>query len=80
MIGGWLPGGPHGNTLRAVLAGAEAAPGRLQYVGSVGTGFTGAERRALAATLRRLAAPASPPPRRRSPPVAGPWGCRPAPK
>ncbi|MFD5616672.1 ATP-dependent DNA ligase [Kitasatospora sp. NPDC127060] len=60
VIGGWLPGGPAGDTLRAVLAGVEAEPGRLQYVGSVGTGFTGAERRALAAALRRLAVPVSP--------------------
>ncbi|MFJ9846995.1 non-homologous end-joining DNA ligase [Kitasatospora sp. NPDC101155] len=61
VVGGWLPGGPGSDTVRAVLVGVEAEPGgRLLYVGSVGTGFSGAERRALAAALRRLAIPVSP--------------------
>ncbi|WP_329492475.1 ATP-dependent DNA ligase (plasmid) [Kitasatospora sp. NBC_01246] len=61
VIGGWLPGGPGGATVRAVLVGAPTGePGRLLYAGSVGSGLTGPERRALAATLRRLDQPVSP--------------------
>ncbi|MFI6849511.1 ATP-dependent DNA ligase [Kitasatospora sp. NPDC050467] len=60
VLGGWLPGGTTGTTVRAVLVGAPVEPGRLTFVGSVGTGFATAERRALAATLRRLATPVSP--------------------
>ncbi|MFJ7280895.1 ATP-dependent DNA ligase [Kitasatospora sp. NPDC098663] len=62
VIGGWLPGGAGGATVRAVLAGVEPEPdsGHLLFVGSVGAGFTGAERRALTAVLRRLATPVSP--------------------
>ncbi|MFI8085995.1 non-homologous end-joining DNA ligase [Kitasatospora sp. NPDC086009] len=61
VIGGWLPGGPAGTTVRAVLVGAPTGePGRLLYAGSVGTGFTAAERRALAAALRRLDQSTSP--------------------
>ncbi|MFD9591979.1 hypothetical protein ACFWA9_04370 [Kitasatospora sp. NPDC059973] len=60
VLGGWLPGGTTGTTVRAVLVGAPVEPGRLTFVGSVGTGFATAERRALAATLRRLATPLSP--------------------
>ncbi|MFH9354080.1 ATP-dependent DNA ligase [Kitasatospora sp. NPDC017646] len=58
VIGGWLPGG---TSVRALLVGVPAMPGgRLLFVGSVGSGMTGAERRALAAALRRLAVPVSP--------------------
>ncbi|MFD0279070.1 hypothetical protein ACFVHB_34900 [Kitasatospora sp. NPDC127111] len=57
VIGGWLPGGA---TVRAVLVGVPVEPGRLLFTGSVGTGFTTAERRALAAALRRLDQPMSP--------------------
>ncbi|MFD9591989.1 ATP-dependent DNA ligase [Kitasatospora sp. NPDC059973] len=60
VLGGWLPGGTTGTTVRAVLVGAPVEPGRLTFVGSVGTGFATTERRALAATLRRLATPLSP--------------------
>ncbi|GAB2717644.1 ATP-dependent DNA ligase [Kitasatospora kifunensis] len=59
LIGGWLPGGPHGATVRAVLVGVQLDQGLL-FAGSVGTGFDTAERRALAAALRRLDAPVSP--------------------
>lgn len=62
VIGGWLPGGPGGTSVRAVLVGASApaADGRLLFVGSVSSGMVTAERRALAATLRRLTVPVSP--------------------
>ncbi|WP_195911307.1 ATP dependent DNA ligase [Streptomyces kaniharaensis] len=60
MIGGWLPGGPRNATVRAVLVGVPAEGGRLLFVGSVGSGFAGPERRALAAALRRIASPVSP--------------------
>ncbi|GAA2842413.1 ATP-dependent DNA ligase [Kitasatospora aburaviensis] len=60
VIGGWLPGGPGDATARAVLVGIPAEAGRLLFVGSVGSGFANAERRALAATLRRLSVPVSP--------------------
>lgn len=58
-IGGWLPGGPAANTVRALLLGIPVDDGLL-YVGSVGTGFSMAERRALAALLRRLDTTVSP--------------------
>ncbi|MEU6236021.1 hypothetical protein [Kitasatospora sp. NPDC047058] len=60
VIGGWLPGGTGGTTVRAVLVGVPAEPGRLLFTGSVGSGFATAERRALAAALRRLDRPTSP--------------------
>ncbi|WBP92158.1 ATP-dependent DNA ligase [Kitasatospora cathayae] len=60
VIGGWLPGGPSGGTVRAVLVGVPVEPGRLLFVGSVGSGFSGPEQRALAAMLRRIASPVSP--------------------
>lgn len=53
IIGGWLPGGPTAATVRALLIGVPTDHGLL-YSGSVGSGFTMAERRALAAALRRL--------------------------
>ncbi|WP_370106352.1 non-homologous end-joining DNA ligase [Streptacidiphilus sp. BW17] len=55
-ICGWVP---TGNTVKALLLGVPDDDG-LRYVGAVGTGFSEAERRALAALLERLAAPASP--------------------
>ncbi|MFJ9521879.1 ATP-dependent DNA ligase [Kitasatospora sp. NPDC101801] len=61
VIGGWLPGGRGGTSVRAVLAGVPAAEGgQLLFVGAVGTGFADAERRALGALLQRLSAPTSP--------------------
>ncbi|MGW4897692.1 ATP-dependent DNA ligase [Kitasatospora sp. NPDC004240] len=61
VIGGWLPGGPADATVRAVLIGVPAAEtGRLLFAGAVSSGFAAAERRALAAALRRLSVPASP--------------------
>ncbi|MEU4587044.1 ATP-dependent DNA ligase [Kitasatospora aureofaciens] len=61
VIGGWLPGGPGGASVRAVLVGAPLETGGpLLFVGSVSSGMTGPERRALAAALRRLAVPVSP--------------------
>jgi bifunctional non-homologous end joining protein LigD len=53
---GWVP---TGKTLKALLL-AVPDDGGLRYVGAVGTGFSDAERRTLAALLERLAAPASP--------------------
>jgi len=58
-IGGWLPGGPGAGTVRALLLGIPTDDGLL-YVGSVGTGFSAAERRALAAALRPLDTTISP--------------------
>ncbi|MGV9267472.1 ATP-dependent DNA ligase [Kitasatospora sp. NPDC003701] len=61
VIGGWIPGGHNGATVRGVLVGVPAAEGgQLVFVGAVGTGFNDAERRALATALRRLDAPLSP--------------------
>jgi bifunctional non-homologous end joining protein LigD len=52
VVGGWLPGkGRLAGLPGAVLVGQRAA-GRLRYVGSVGTGWSEAERRELAALLR----------------------------
>jgi bifunctional non-homologous end joining protein LigD len=53
---GWVP---TGKTVKALLLGVPD-DGGLRYVGAVGTGFSDAERRALAALLERLASPASP--------------------
>jgi bifunctional non-homologous end joining protein LigD len=55
-ICGWVP---TGSTVKALLLGVPE-DGGLRYVGAVGTGFSEAERRALAALLERLAAPVSP--------------------
>ncbi|MEV7189986.1 ATP-dependent DNA ligase [Kitasatospora sp. NPDC093102] len=61
VIGGWLPGGPGGTSVRAVLVGIPDKPGgRLLFVGAVSSGMAGPERRALAAALRRIAVPVSP--------------------
>ncbi|MDH6108700.1 bifunctional non-homologous end joining protein LigD [Kitasatospora sp. MAP12-15] len=53
VIGGWIPGGPDGALVKSLLCGVPERGG-LRYVGNVGTGFAQAERRALAAVLRRL--------------------------
>ncbi|MFI7405552.1 non-homologous end-joining DNA ligase [Streptomyces sp. NPDC049541] len=55
VVGGWLPGkGRLSGLPGAVLVGQRAA-GRLRYVGSVGTGWSEAERSQLAALLRAAA-------------------------
>ncbi|WP_367325481.1 ATP-dependent DNA ligase [Streptomyces sp. HUAS ZL42] len=55
IVGGWLPGkGRLSGLPGAVLVGQRAA-GRLRYVGSVGTGWSEAERTGLAALLRAAA-------------------------
>ncbi|NJP72632.1 ATP-dependent DNA ligase [Streptomyces sp. C1-2] len=52
LVGGWLPGrGRLTGLPGAVLVGQWDAAGRLRYVGSVGTGWSGAERRELADLL-----------------------------
>jgi bifunctional non-homologous end joining protein LigD len=56
VVCGWVP---TGQTVKALLLGVPDQGG-LRYVGAVGTGFSDAERRALAALLERLAAPVSP--------------------
>ncbi|MEU1126606.1 non-homologous end-joining DNA ligase [Streptomyces sp. NPDC005899] len=52
IVGGWVPGrGRLGGLPGALLVG-EPHEGRLRYVGSVGTGWSDAERTALAGLLR----------------------------
>ncbi|MEU8588902.1 ATP-dependent DNA ligase [Streptomyces sp. NPDC048664] len=54
IVGGWLPGrGRLAGVPGALLVGQRDA-GRLRYVGRVGTGWTAAERSALADLLRAL--------------------------
>ncbi|QLJ06285.1 ATP-dependent DNA ligase [Streptomyces sp. NEAU-sy36] len=56
IVGGWLPGkGRLTGLPGAVLVGQRDAAGRLRYVGGVGTGWSGAERTALAELLREAA-------------------------
>ncbi|MET8147819.1 non-homologous end-joining DNA ligase [Actinoplanes sp. NPDC049668] len=61
VVCGWLPGrGRLQGSLGALLLGAYDRNGRLHYVGRVGTGLTGAERRQLQnelASVRRTTAP-----------------------
>ena len=59
VVGAWVPGGPDGDMVKALLVGVPGKGG-LRYRGAVGTGFSQAERRALAAVLRRLDARTSP--------------------
>ncbi len=61
VIGGWLPrkDGPR-ESIGALLAGLPADDGTLRYCGRVGTGFTQAELRRLAALLAPLQQPQSP--------------------
>lgn len=56
VVGGWVPAG---TTVKALLLGVPDAGG-LRYVGKVGTGFSNAERKALAGLLDRLTADGSP--------------------
>ncbi|MEU2356351.1 ATP-dependent DNA ligase [Streptomyces misionensis] len=56
IVGGWLPGkGRLSGLPGAVLVGQRDTAGRLRYVGGVGTGWSGAERTALAELLRDAA-------------------------
>ncbi|MEU6810048.1 ATP-dependent DNA ligase [Streptomyces sp. NPDC046831] len=60
IVGGWLPGkGRLTGLPGAVLVGQRAA-GRLRYVGSVGTGWSQAERSELASLLGALASDVCP--------------------
>ncbi|MEU0136667.1 ATP-dependent DNA ligase [Streptomyces sp. NPDC006296] len=69
VVGGWVPGrGRLGGLPGALLVG-ERHPGGLRYAGSVGTGWSDAERRRLAALLRVAAVDTCP--FDETPPVAG---------
>lgn len=59
VIGGWVSRDPEGRELKSLLLGLPGDRGPA-YVGAVGTGFSDAERRSLAARLRELASPDSP--------------------
>ncbi|WP_067834307.1 non-homologous end-joining DNA ligase [Nocardia lijiangensis] len=61
VIAGWLPGnGPFAKTFGSLLLGAHDSAGRLVPIGSVGTGWTLAERRSLRARLDEIARPETP--------------------
>ncbi|GGT36581.1 ATP-dependent DNA ligase [Streptomyces chromofuscus] len=61
VVGGWQPGkGRLTGLPGAVLVGQRDAAGRLRYVGSVGTGWSEAERTELAALLREHASDVCP--------------------
>ena len=61
LIGGWTPGeGRRVDTFGALLLGAWDGPGRLRYLGNVGTGFTQQMLRDLLARLGPLSRPDSP--------------------
>ena len=55
VIGGWLPGmGPNSRTVGALLVGAHADDGCLEFCGVVGAGLSTAERRRLTRALEPL--------------------------
>lgn len=61
LVGGWLPGrGALSGTVGALLIGAYTPDGRLAFLGSVSSGLTNAQRRALTAGLPELSRPDSP--------------------
>nr|WP_245668286.1 non-homologous end-joining DNA ligase [Nocardia xishanensis] len=61
VIAGWLPGnGPFAKTFGSLLLGAHDSAGRLVPIGSVGTGWTLAERRKLRARLDEITRPDTP--------------------
>lgn len=61
IIVGWVDGtGSARGGVGSLLLGAYDDDGRLTYIGHVGTGFTGAGRRALRAQLAQLERPTSP--------------------
>ncbi|MEU7057935.1 non-homologous end-joining DNA ligase [Streptomyces sp. NPDC046197] len=55
VVGGWLPGKGRLTGLPGAVLVGQRGGGRLRYVGSVGTGWSEAERRELAALLGALA-------------------------
>jgi len=56
VVGGWLPGeGNRSGHLGALLLGCHRGPGRLDWVGNVGTGFSFAELSRLGSKLADLA-------------------------
>ncbi|QIJ60890.1 RNA ligase family protein [Streptomyces sp. JB150] len=55
VVGGWLPGKGRLTGLPGAVLVGQRAGGRLRYVGSVGTGWSEAERAELAALLAGLA-------------------------
>lgn len=60
MIAAWLPGnGAFADTFGSLVLAAHDDGPSLQYIGSVGTGFTSADRRALRTKLDEIARPAS---------------------
>ncbi|WP_221320849.1 non-homologous end-joining DNA ligase [Actinoplanes sp. L3-i22] len=62
VICGWLPGrGRLRDSLGALLLGAYDRTGNLHYVGRVGTGLTGADRRRLLAELTAVRPAGAPP-------------------
>jgi bifunctional non-homologous end joining protein LigD len=61
VIGGWMPGqGRRRERIGALLLGVYEGPGKLRYVGRVGTGFNEAELDRLGGLLRGLERPSSP--------------------
>jgi len=60
VIGGWTA--PHGSRVHfgALILGAKGDSGELEYVGDVGTGFTGAELERLMGLLTRIETPTCP--------------------
>jgi bifunctional non-homologous end joining protein LigD len=56
VVGGWLPGsGNRAGHLASLILGCHQAPGRLGWVGNVGTGFGFEELRRLTGEMSRLA-------------------------
>jgi bifunctional non-homologous end joining protein LigD len=61
VVGGWLPGeGNRSGHMGALLLGCHRRPGRLEWVGNVGTGFSFAELTRLGAKLAGLATDSCP--------------------
>lgn len=61
VIAAWLPGnGAFADTFGSLVLAAHDNSPVLQYIGSVGTGFNSADRRALRAKLDAIARPTSP--------------------
>ncbi|GHD87646.1 ATP-dependent DNA ligase [Streptomyces naganishii JCM 4654] len=60
LVGGWLPGKGRLTGLPGAVLVGQRAGGRLRYVGSVGTGWSEAEREELAGLLAALASDACP--------------------
>nr|BFD86484.1 ATP-dependent DNA ligase [Streptomyces sp. Xyl84] len=60
LVGGWLPGKGRLTGLPGAVLVGQRGGGRLRYVGSVGTGWSEAERTELAGLLAALATPVCP--------------------